>query len=477
MPFQPPATDQVVGDMPFVPPETDQVVGEMPAATSTFEDVTETLARGMVRGIPIAGPFLESGIEQAESFLTGKPIEQIEQRGEQLQQERPGLSTGAEIAGSVAGMAPAVAAAPTLFGAGGGSLFARTVLGSASGAGVGAADIAARGGDPKTGAAFGAAGGAAGVAIRGALGRAFARREATVTAQELRAQAGPLFERARAAGMVIRPEPYRGEITRLAARLADEGIDPILHPRATRALVRLQEAANAPSVSLQDMTTLRRIVGAAAGSTDADERRIAWLAIEQLDEFMQRLGPAEVFSGNPQAVSATLREARQLWTRAARAEIIEEAMERAARSMAGGTVTEGTAIRGQFRRIANNRSLMRRFDREQQAAIRGIVRRDNIAETMKLLGGLRAMVITGAGGFAGGPVGAAAAAGATMGLGLAGRAVSAQSARRAAEGVQTLVTTGRPATHTSRAGRVIGEAVGVSGGLAAGREASGEADR
>ncbi len=74
--------------------------------------------------------------------------------------EHPYVDTGAKLAGGVAAMVPAVAAAPALFGAAGG-LGARTLMGGASNAVLGGADAAIRGGDPFTAGAVGGAVGAA----------------------------------------------------------------------------------------------------------------------------------------------------------------------------------------------------------------------------------------------------------------------------------------------------------------------------
>lgn len=64
--------------------------------------------------------------------------------------QHPITDTAAKLAGGVAAMVPAVAAAPAAFGASGG-LGARMVMGGATNAGIGAADAAVRGEDPING--------------------------------------------------------------------------------------------------------------------------------------------------------------------------------------------------------------------------------------------------------------------------------------------------------------------------------------
>lgn len=74
--------------------------------------------------------------------------------------QHPIVDTGAKLAGGVAAMAPAVAAAPSLFGATGG-LGSRIVNGAVSNAAIGGADSAARGEGPVSGAITGGVLGAA----------------------------------------------------------------------------------------------------------------------------------------------------------------------------------------------------------------------------------------------------------------------------------------------------------------------------
>ena len=81
----------------------------------------------------------------------------------------PIASTVGGVGGAIAGMAPALEAAPGLLGAAG-TLGERMLMGSASGAAIGGADAAVRGDNPLTGAAFGGAGGVAGPLAGNAIG-------------------------------------------------------------------------------------------------------------------------------------------------------------------------------------------------------------------------------------------------------------------------------------------------------------------
>lgn len=86
--------------------------------TSPFADYTETMARGMVRGVPFVGPHLEQGIERLESVITDRPMGEVAQRGEQLREEHPAVDFASELAGTFLVPAGALGAGARLAGAG-----------------------------------------------------------------------------------------------------------------------------------------------------------------------------------------------------------------------------------------------------------------------------------------------------------------------------------------------------------------------
>lgn len=129
------------------------------------------IARELVEGIPVAGPLYTGAIDHIGSNVIGgvtgeNPAalrEGYQNRLEGFREEHPYLSTGAQIVGGTAAMAP-LAATPvgqTAFGMTG-PLWQRLATGGLTGAGIGAGDAAVRGEDPRMGALYGAGFGAVG---------------------------------------------------------------------------------------------------------------------------------------------------------------------------------------------------------------------------------------------------------------------------------------------------------------------------
>jgi len=136
---------------------------------------------GAVEGIPVVGPYLQSGVENLSagigSLLTGEDRQKVrsEMGGmvDKAQADNPITAQVAGTLGAIAGTAPMVMAAPGLFGAGAGPLGAgilgRSAMGAASGAVLGGADAGVRSGgdmgDIALGAGLGGVLGGAGPAI------------------------------------------------------------------------------------------------------------------------------------------------------------------------------------------------------------------------------------------------------------------------------------------------------------------------
>ena len=130
-------------------------------------------ARGLVDGIPVAGPYILGGIDRADAALRayqggtgyGDELQKAQAYGADVKAAHPYATTAGEVAGGIIGTAPLIAAAPAAFGAGAGSLAARSAASLASGMTLGASDAAVRSsGDPIEAAKGGLVGAVAGAA-------------------------------------------------------------------------------------------------------------------------------------------------------------------------------------------------------------------------------------------------------------------------------------------------------------------------
>jgi hypothetical protein len=157
----------------------------------------------------------------------------------------------------------------------------------------------------------------------------------------------------------------------------DAGLDPTLHPRLTGVLDRLSRSADGTTPQpLQQVELMRRVLNVAGQSTDRDEQRIARIVVDEFDDWMDNLTPADVLAGDPAAAAALLTEARTAWRTLRKADIVEELNQRALNAVGANYSQAGwqTAIRQQFRALANDRRRFNQFNDKEKAAILLVVR-------------------------------------------------------------------------------------------------------
>lgn len=226
------------------------------------------------------------------------------------------------------------------------------------------------------------------------------------------------YARADKAGLVVSQPSFNRLVGDIASTVRSEGLDRTIHPKATAALGRLVEAQGT-TPTLRELDTLRRVVSSAAKSVEPDERRIASMMIERVDDYLANLSPRDVVAGDAQAASSAIKQARELWSRMRKGQVIEDLVERAQNSAANfsGSGYEN-ALRTQFRQLANNKKRLRQFNKQEQAAILRVARGGPLENALRMIGkfaptGIVSTTLSGGAGYAlGGPVGSAALMGA-----------------------------------------------------------------
>lgn len=200
----------------------------------------------------------------------------------------------------------------------------------------------------------------------------------------------------------------------LESEMRQQGFSPRIHPKIDAALQEFKNAGNAAQ-PLSEVEILRRVAGSAARSTDPDEARLGSLLVHQVDDFMGSLSQQNLVGGDPAKVGALYKDARQLWSRASKAEILENSINRAQLAASGAE----NGLRNEFRSLLKNKRMQKTFSEEERAAMKKVIDGGPIRNTLKALGkfgisedGAIRMLIPGlgtaAGAAVGGPIGAAA---------------------------------------------------------------------
>lgn len=278
-------------------------------------------------------------------------------------------------------------------------------------------------------------------APEGNAGLAKVPPEPVPTKAQLAEAADAAYKRADEAGVVVKADrinALKQSISRMAKK---EGINPTLHPDTTAALKQI--VGSKGDLTLTEVETLRKVAKDAEGSLKPADKRLAGKVVDEIDDLIDNLGEADVVAGDA-TKAAALKEARNLYSRKKKADVIEGLQERAKLSAANFSASGAeNALRTEFRNLAKNERKMRLFTAEEQAAIRKVATGGPMENAFRFIGkfaptGIVSATLSGGlGGVLLGPAG--------VGIplaGLGGRAIATRMTKGNVRAVDELVRRG-----------------------------------
>jgi len=207
------------------------------------------------------------------------------------------------------------------------------------------------------------AGLAAGVVTGTAAGVRPVKRGVVPTVEELAARSKANYDILDKSNFQLDNNQFEAHMATLPAKLrTSAGYDPRTMPKVDVALSNL--AAGNPK-TVQELDTLRTIIGAAAKSSDASERLAGKQLIDEFDTYVLNAKPSAIVAGDPRAVQAW-KDARADYSKMKKSEVITDILDNA-------DVSQGSKeanIASQLSALAKNEKKMRFFSPDEQQAIR-----------------------------------------------------------------------------------------------------------
>lgn len=453
--------------------EPNPVASSLPGPLGAFQNFSTAFQSGANQGMTLGfGDELQAGLFaipeaiggaiQGNGFDLGQGYNTALERVRGIDEASADLNPIANIAGNVTGNAVLAGsvpnfsrqAAPTIGSMAGRGALDGLIYGSIAGFGTGE-DLGDRTQQAATGGIIGAGLGGVVGGVAGALANK-ATAAATPEADELFNQAGALYDAARESKVVFPQQGIKSTADEIAAKAISEGLDPDLHPRATAALRRLQEAATKP-LTAQEAMTLRRVIGAAAGDlNNPDQTRIAGMMRQSFDDFVAQSIPETV-------------AANALYQTANKTQLIENTIQRA-RDTAGPNYSASgfeNALRQQFKGLLFNKSALRGFSEAEVEAIRKVANGGPVENVLRYIGKLAPTGVV-SGGLAGGAgyaLGGVPGAAAVLGTGIGARMGATASTLNNANLARALIASGGQMPSLSPVASALAPAGAVAGGL------------
>lgn len=220
---------------------------------------------------------------------------------------------------------------------------------------------------------------AAGVATNTAAGLRPTKREKIPSADELLARSKANYEILDKSGLRFDTQQFQQHMSALPDKLRKElGYVESVNPKVAGAFQEL--TSNAPK-DVAEIMALRRIIGSAASSADASERKIASRLLDEFDDYVMNAPLNAIISGDKAAINAW-KTARADYTKIKKAELIEDIVTRAEVSQGGkeATIAQGLSA------LAKNDKKMRFFSPDEQEAIREAAKGGKLQMMLRTIG-------------------------------------------------------------------------------------------
>jgi len=202
------------------------------------------------------------------------------------------------------------------------------------------------------------------------------------TVDKLRELADTAYKASEKAGVIIKDVSYQALINKLTKSMSEEEISSVNQPGAFGVLKQL--SSHVGDLTLKKLDTLRQQVNSAMEGAKKSDKRLSLIMRDKIDDFISNLSVDDVTGNDPKEATTLLSTARDLWTKKARGEQIEELIRKAGLS----TSDSATAIRAQFRKLALSDRGMARFNKEQKEAIEQVAKGGPIGNLASIFGKL-----------------------------------------------------------------------------------------
>lgn len=210
---------------------------------------------------------------------------------------------------------------------------------------------------------------------------------------EIEGMKNEAYQLADSLGVQYTPDSFANMVAKIEQRLVSEGIDPVLHQRATRNLKRIQDRVGDQPLTMQELDKIRQftrrdvIASGAPGQSDG-EKRLGMIVIDEIDDFIESGTGAIGQSG--QQGSEAIRRARALnsvWRKSqALSDAVEAAQLRSASTGSGGNFEN--ALRQEIRKIYQNPKKVAGFNEAERAAMKKVIEGDATQNVLRNVGKL-----------------------------------------------------------------------------------------
>lgn len=201
---------------------------------------------------------------------------------------------------------------------------------------------------------------------------------------EIAAQASKSYDAARQAGIAFDPQKFSSNMSKIATDLRQEGYTPTGYPKIEAAFKELTSGVPKDFTELQ---ALRKIIQNSQASSDLAESRLATILKDKFDDYILNAPQSDLVGTNTKTGVAVWKQARDQYNRQMKGEIFEKMLENAQLDVSKFTQSGSeNSLAQQLRQLAKNDKQMRKFTKEEQAAIKSAAKGSTVQNMLKFYG-------------------------------------------------------------------------------------------
>jgi hypothetical protein len=197
----------------------------------------------------------------------------------------------------------------------------------------------------------------------------------------LKNQARNFYDSVKSSGAKIKPKAFEGLSKRLQKRLKDEGYRPKQHSAIKVALDDFDTELG-QSVSFSTLDALRKAAKDSAKAIGSNDSRLANIFVSEIDDFVDNITPMQISGRSPKKIAEGYKEARKLWGRAKKAELIKDMFESAEVQESG--LENGLRIKA--RQLFSNPRNKKYFSDEERELLKALANGDSKDNILKHIG-------------------------------------------------------------------------------------------
>lgn len=212
-----------------------------------------------------------------------------------------------------------------------------------------------------------------------------------MTIEDIRDRASKGYKAMDDSNVVVRSDSVKNNLLpALTQELADNNFSPEIvasHDVIKQNLANLDKVLSSPLIKFDKLEKIRSSFSSLSAGTD-DQARLAKIVVSNIDSYLANISNKDILAmggGNAANALKSLGQARTDWRNQARAQVIQDALDKATAMIEGGKANTSDIIRNNLLSITTNKKKMSMFSTREQNVIKAAVQSNDLEQLLSIM--------------------------------------------------------------------------------------------